>query len=914
MKNLKIGTRLYALIGFLSVLLIMIGFLGVHSIKQGFDGLDTVFMDRVVPLKSLKVIADMYAVNIVDTSHKVRNGNLQWGKGRANVEEALKIIRKNWEEYLATTMVAQEVKTIEQLKPLLKEAGSGVAELIDILQREDREGLARFTVTRLYPVIDPVSEKISELVDLQLNLAESEHNKIFRIYERSKIITIISVCFGVLLAGGLGMMIVRSITGPLAKATTVAAAIGKGNFTLRLNINQKDEVGIFFQVFDQMVDELDQQKQILQKSEEQYRTIYDSANDALFIHDLKTGSILDVNQKMCEMYGFSQEEARQIDIGVLSAGVAPYTRQDALGFLSKAAQGQPQHFEWNAKDKAGSLFWVEVKMQRVEMNSEYRVLATVSDISERKRGENALRESERRLSQIIEFLPDATFAIDIDGNVIAWNHAIEEMSGVKAEDMMGKSNYEYSIVFYGVRRPILIDLVLTQDEEIQRQDTSVRKKGDCIFAEADVTLKGTVRNLWLIARPLFDSSGNIVGAIESIRDITESKQAEVEKANLNEKLHHAQKMEAVGTLAGGIAHDFNNILTALIGYGNLLQVKIAPDDPLQEYVNQILISSEKAASLTRNLLAFTRKQITERRHHNVNTVIYGIEKILKSLLSEDIEFKTSLTDEDVTIIADSIQIDQVLLNLIANARDAMPKGGNLTIETHLVNFDNLFIKTHGFGKPGGYVLISVSDTGLGMDEKTKKKIFDPFFTTKEVGKGTGLGLSTVYGIVKKHDGFVTVYSEPDEGTTFHVYFPVAMTCEKENTVNHFNEVEGGTETILIAEDHDESRSLIKEVLEGKGYTVIETVDGSDAVQKYMVFIDQVSLVVLDVVMPKKNGIDTYNEMKKMNPDVKALFMSGYTANVVFDKGLNEKGFNFISKPLSPNALLFKIRTLLSKTE
>jgi PAS domain S-box-containing protein len=705
--------------------------------------------------------------------------------------------------------------------------------------------------------------------------------------------------------------LIKYLTSPLTRFTRhIDTLAGKEGTDKLVDIRTHDEIGALSQAFNRMIGELDRQEEVILKSEERYRTVFDSANDAIFVQNLSTVAIVDVNRKMCEMFGFSREEALLIDIGALSSGEPPYTAQELQKWIAKAAQGMPQLFEWQAKDKNQRQFWVEIKMRLVEIGGADHLLVTVSDITKRKLAAEALQESEKRMSQIINFLPDATFAIDLDGNVIAWNKAIEEMTGVKTEEMIGKGNYEYSIPFYGIRRPILIDLVFTQDEEVANNYFFVRKEGDCLFAEIDATINGTVHNLWGISRPLFDCNGTLVGAIESIRDITNHKRSEAEKALLEDKLLQAQKMESLGTLAGGIAHDFNNILTALIGYGNLLQMKMDKDDPLRVYVDQMLKSSEIAANLTQNLLAFTRKQVAELKHHDLNALIQGMKKLLQRLLSEDIELKTVLTDQDVTIMTDITQIDQVLLNLAANARDAMPNGGKLMIETERVTFDQSFIKAHGFGKPGEFVLVSVSDTGIGMDKKTKEKIFEPFFTTKEVGKGTGLGLSTVYGIVNQHNGIITVYSEPNEGTTFHIYLPHSSQKPSEDMILPSIPVKGGTETILIAEDHDDSRCLIKEVLESNGYTVIETVDGADAVQKYTDFKDEISLLILDVVMPRKNGMHTFEEIKKIKPDINVLFMSGYTGDIVLDKGILKKEFNFISKPLSPNTLLRKIRGIL----
>jgi len=266
-------------------------------------------------------------------------------------------------------------------------------------------------------------------------------------------------------------------------------------------------------------------------------------------------------------------------------------------------------------------------------------------------------------------------------------------------------------------------------------------------------------------------------------------------------------------------------------------------------------------------------------------------------------------DKDITIMADITQIDQVLLNLATNARDAMPKGGQLKIKTKLIEFDDEFVRTHGYGETGRYVLVSISDTGIGMDEKTREKIFEPFFTTKETGKGTGLGLSIVYGIIKQHNGYINVYSEPGEGTTFHIYFPV-IDITVEAGIPGFLDIKGGKETVLVAEDNYELRELIKAVLNSKGYTVIDTVDGVDAVQKFTEYQDKISLLILDVVMPRKNGIEAYKDIKEIKQDIKILFTSGYTGDVVLDKGLYEEGFNFISKPLSSNDLLKKVRDVL----
>jgi CheY-like chemotaxis protein len=331
-------------------------------------------------------------------------------------------------------------------------------------------------------------------------------------------------------------------------------------------------------------------------------------------------------------------------------------------------------------------------------------------------------------------------------------------------------------------------------------------------------------------------------------------------------------------------------------------------NPLRLYVDPILSSSQKAASLTSSLLAFSRQQPVNLTPFNINKNIKGTEKLLKRLLTEDIELETSLAPQDIIIMADATHIDQILFNLATNARDAMKKGGRLTIETRLVEIDNSFRQVYGFGKPGRYALLSIADTGTGMDETTKEKIFEPFFTTKEAGKGTGLGLATVYGIVKQHNGYVDVFSKPGTGTTFHIYLPAAGAIIDEEKIASADII-GGSETILIAEDNEGVRRLLKEVLSKHGYVVLESVDGNDAIDSIKKH-PRIDLMILDSVMPKKNGREVYDEARTIIPHVKVIFMSGYTRDIVLDKGIEENDFHFISKPIQCDGLLLKVRKIL----
>ncbi|MDA8098016.1 MAG: ATP-binding protein, partial [Nitrospiraceae bacterium] len=385
--------------------------------------------------------------------------------------------------------------------------------------------------------------------------------------------------------------------------------------------------------------------------------------------------------------------------------------------------------------------------------------------------------------------------------------------------------------------------------------------------------------------------------------------AEVEQRKLQDQLIHAQKMEAVGHLAGGIAHDFNNILTAIIGYTNLLRRKLAGDDPSRTFTDHILAASERAARLVKSLLAFSRKQVIEPMPVDLGEIVKGVEKIARTLIGEDIEFAVNL-HASATVMADTGQMEQVLLNLCTNARDAMPKGGHLAIETDRVTVDDESRRQHLLDRPGTYGIIAVSDTGNGMDEGVRKQIFEPFFTTKEVGKGTGLGLSIAYGIVRQHNGTIQVYSEPGRGTTFKIYLPSIDAAGAPIAAAEAAAVRGGTETILLAEDESEVRELVAITLREAGYRVIEAVDGPDAERQFAENGSAVSLLLTDLIMPKKNGREVYEQLRLSSPSLNVLFMSGYTADIIRNKGVLDDPMLFISKPIIPDILLKKVREAL----
>ena len=386
-----------------------------------------------------------------------------------------------------------------------------------------------------------------------------------------------------------------------------------------------------------------------------------------------------------------------------------------------------------------------------------------------------------------------------------------------------------------------------------------------------------------------------------------------EQIKLERQLQQAQKMESIGRLAGGVAHDFNNVLSVIIGYSELLLNQIPPDDPVYGKIKAIYDAGSKASALTRQLLAFSRKQLLERKVISLNTLIKDFLKIFAKIVGEDIVFTTYLSPESCTVEADPGQIEQILMNLIVNAKDAMPNGGEIIIETAVVQLDESYIEKHMEVKPGQYVLLSISDTGEGMDEDVKSKIFDPFFTTKEQGKGTGLGLATVYGIVKQHGGYIYVYSEKNKGTTFKIYLPACHKSAEEAKRKHFTEaLSQGNHTILIVDDNPSIRELIVETLKPLGYHCLQAASGKEAIEVFHKYKGEVHLLLTDVVMPYMNGRELAETIKKEKPDIKVIFMSGYTENIIAHHGMLEPGINYISKPITPAALSQKIRSVLHK--
>ena len=408
------------------------------------------------------------------------------------------------------------------------------------------------------------------------------------------------------------------------------------------------------------------------------------------------------------------------------------------------------------------------------------------------------------------------------------------------------------------------------------------------------------------AFPLYSDRGDVVRIVGTHVDVTEIKK-------LQGQHRQTMKMEAVGQLAGGVAHDFNNILSIISGYTHLILEKGADNCPVKRYVEEIMKASDRAAVLTQSLLAFSRKQPVALAVIDLSEVVKGLNIFFCKLIREDIELKVNCTEEPLNVLADRGQIEQVMMNLVTNSRDAMQSSGRLSLETSLVALGQEFIEDHGYGKVGAYAVFSISDNGIGMDQETRLRIFEPFFTTKETGKGTGLGLSMAYGVVKKHDGFIEVQSEPGTGTTFKIYLPRVSAAALADKMEPREPavLQGGTETILVCEDDEDLRRLTVKVLNHFGYRVIEAVDGQDAVEKFAQHQAEVALVIIDAIMPKKNGSLASQEMKMLCPALKTIFVSGYAWDIFEESSFDENTI-FIHKPFLPKDLLAQVREILTK--
>lgn len=892
---------------------------------------------------------------------------------------------------------------------------------------------------------------------------------------------------------------------------------------------------------------LKQAEQDLKNAENRYRSVFANAAIGVDLVDAE-GRLLEVNASLAQMLGYSVDELTDLTIFDITH---PEDLDDSRSRYQKMVQGRADSYRFEKRyvRKDGTTVWADVSISPVRGPDGKHVatIGVIADITDRKKSEEELRISHHRLDQIIQFLPDATMVIDSDGRLIAWNKAMEELTGVPGFTMLGKGDYEYALPFYGTRRPVMLDLVLNFDEEVASRYLFVKREGNQIVSETylpDFRGQGPTW-FWNVAAPLYDADGHVVGAIESVRNITELKKSEealraseerfrilangafegiviskegvildcnnefcnmtgysldeivgmnvvdlvvpeykdialqhmlsgsedeyesailrkdgrrvpvkvkgksfpyeggtariasvrdmsearkaqeaqkrlataieqaaegilitdkdgviqyvnpaveritgfsreelvgntprifqsgehdptfyrnlwdtiksgktwsgrftnrkkdgriyyedatvspvkgtsgkimnfvavkrdiTETLELSKQLYQAQKMEAVGTLAGGIAHDFNNILQVVLGYSELVLSDEQLPSRFREDLARINQASRNGADLVQRLLTFSRKTEIKPLHINLNRRIEQLRKMLSRTISKLIHIELILADDLAAINADPTQVDQVLVNLAVNARDAMPTGGRLIIETKNVTLDEDYSRAHLGATPGRYVLLTVSDTGHGMDRETLQHIFEPFFTTKDQGEGTGLGLATVYGIVKQHRGYIMCYSEPGAGTTFKIYFP-AIVADKELTGTAVKIIpRKGSGTILLVDDEEHVRDLGVRILTKAGYKVVTASNGKEAVNVYARRGDEIALVILDLMMPEMGGKKCLLALRELNPQVKVIIASGYSANGATKETLSSGAKGFVNKPYDIRQLLDVVGKVLA---
>lgn len=639
-------------------------------------------------------------------------------------------------------------------------------------------------------------------------------------------------------------------------------------------------------------------QQELERSEAFLKSLFETAADAILV--MSSGRFLSCNPASEVLFGCRREEIigrSPTDLSPLEQPDGRSSKEKAAEYLGAALAGVPQRFAWTHLRADGTPFDAEVILNRVDLPGAVHLQAVVRDVTERNRAERALKESERRL----------TYALDATvGGVWDWNLETGEVFfSPQWIASLGYSPEEVpaTIEFWkGIVHPDDLPRVLDSVEAHLAGRTAQHQCEDRVL-----TKSGGYRHNLDRARVVERSvDGRPLRMVGTDTDITERRRGE-------EMLRQSQKVEAVGRLAGGIAHDFNNMIAVILGYGEMAQAELGPSHPVRARVDEMIQAAARAADLTRQLLTFSRKQVIEPRAVDLNGIVADARKMLGRLIGEDVDVVVRTTPGLGTVMADPGQIVQIILNLAVNARDAMPEGGTLTIETGNVEFDEDLAAAHPPAAPGRYVLLAVSDTGIGMDEETKSRIFEPFFTTKAQGEGTGLGLATVYGIVKQSEGFIWVYSEKGRGTTFKVYLP---RVDRKATASGVSVAPGetprGDETILVAEDSEPLREMVRQTLEGLGYTVLLASSGEEALALALAHEGPIPLLLTDVVMPRMGGGELGRQLPAVRPETRVLYMSGYTDGVISQHGILKEGVRLLQKPFTSRTLAQAVRELLDE--
>jgi two-component system cell cycle sensor histidine kinase/response regulator CckA len=639
----------------------------------------------------------------------------------------------------------------------------------------------------------------------------------------------------------------------------------------------------------QDITERKRSEEALKQSERNYREIFNSAKDSIFIHDAATGTILDVNESMLQLYGLSREEALGLPPDECSLGESPYSALEARQWIVKAVTEGPQVFEWHARKKSGELFWVEVALKSANISGRDRVLAIVRDLTDRK-----LMDAERTLlATAVQQAEENVLVTDERRTIIYINPAFERSSGYRSEELKGQKlrvlrSAQHDEIFYR-----------KMQETLDRGEVWIGVIINKAKDGSDFEIEGTIS-------PIRDASGAITHYVAAGRNMSRLRRLERE-------LHQAQKMESIGRLAGGVAHDFNNMLGIILGHAEMALDEFEPGQPIFSDLREIQKAAKRSADLTRQLLAFARKQTVAPKVLDLNESVEGMLKMLRRLIGEDIDLAWMPGKNLWPVKVDHSQLDQMLANLCVNARDAIVGVGKITIETANATLDESHCIDNPEFVPGEFVLMTVRDNGCGMDEDILENIFEPFFTTKELGKGTGLGLAVIYGIVKQNNGFIDVRSEQDRGTTFRIYLPRADISKPEaNSLVRLEKDLKGTETVLLVEDEKSMLALAKTVLERSGYAVLAAADPLEALDLAKNHSGRIHLLITDVIMPGMNGKELAERLGDFKTGFRCIFMSGYTDDVIARHGVIDERVHFLQKPFSVKSLAEKVRKALDE--
>ena len=627
------------------------------------------------------------------------------------------------------------------------------------------------------------------------------------------------------------------------------------------------------------------------ESVEQFRELMEHLQQVFWIKNFTTPGVLYVSPAYEKVWGRTRQSLYD-NFQTLQDSIHPEDRKHIAGPMDGDNDVGGREEEYRILRPNGEIRWIRSRSYPVrnKQGEIQRHAGIDEDITRQKASER----ERSRLAAIVEYSDDAFLSTSVEGIIINWNQGAERLYGYSSEEIIGHS---ISVLYPPDHYQEYLDVLkkIKQGESIPMHET-VRKRKD-----------GSLVNMSVSISPIENRSGEVVGASKISHDITKIKKLEAQ-------FIEAQKMEVVGQLAGGVAHDFNNVLGVILGYSDLIAEDLGPENPLQKYAAEIRLAAQRAAGLTQQLLIFSRKQTVQAVVLDLNEVVESMDKMLRRLVDENIEMTVIYGNQIAQVKADSGYIWQVLMNLVVNARDAMPNGGKLAIETSNVTLDEAYAQAHPGATPGDYVLLSVSDTGTGMSEDVKAHLFEAFFTTKPAGKGTGLGLVTCQTVVRQSGGHIDVSSELGQGTTFKIYLPrieqplpiVASLLHKTGPLRR-----GGTETVLVVEDDPSVRELARGVLKAQGYEVLTAPNGQDALRVAREHQGQpIALIVTDVIMPRMGGVVMADWLKTTYPDLKVLFTSGYTEDAIAHHGVLDEGVEFLPKPYTPKNLARKVRKML----